>query len=232
MSTGLIIAARYNSSRLPGKVLLPIGARPLLGRVLDRVRRVGGGHSIVIATSEQKTDDPIAEFARAEDVDVFRGALDDVAGRMLACAQARGFQRFARICGDRPFLDPGLIKTLLERLVADGLDFATNNAKKTFPTGMTTEVISAQALTLALARTDDPRDREHVTRYFYSHPDDFRIFNLEAADDAWAGLNLAVDTAEDLERTRWITARIDSPAGASIEDVVAQARAWALPARK
>ena len=231
MTTGLIIAARYNSSRLPGKVLLPIGARPLLGRVVDRVRRVGGGHPIVIATSDRETDDPIADFARGEDVDVFRGALDDVAGRMLACAREHGFARFARICGDRPFLDPGLIETLLERLVADGLDLATNNAKKTFPTGMTTEVIDTQALALALAKTDDPRDREHVTRYFYSHPDDFRIFNLEAVDDSWAGLNLAVDTAEDLERTRWMTARIDTPACAPIEDVVAQARAWALPPR-
>lgn len=230
MTTGLIIAARYDSSRLPGKMLLPIGPRPLLGCVVDRVRRVSGGHPIVIATSARETDNPIAEFARSEGLDVYRGAHDDVAGRMLACAQERGFAQFARICGDRPFLDPGLIETLLERLIVDGLDLATNNAKKTFPTGMTTEVISTDALRRALSRTVEPQDREHVTGYFYSHPENFRIFNLEAPDDTWTDVNLALDTADDLARARWMANRLEKPAFTRLEDVIALARAWTAEA--
>ena len=93
---------------------------------------------------------------------------------------------------------------------------------------MTTEVISTDALARALSRTEEPQDREHVTRYFYSHPDKFRIFNLEAPDDTWADVNLALDTADDLARARWMANRLEKPVFTRLEDVIALARAWTV----
>jgi spore coat polysaccharide biosynthesis protein SpsF len=74
MTTGLIIFARMGSSRLPGKMLLPIAGRPLLGRVIDRVKCAGGDCPIVVATSTEAADDAIERYARKEGVEVFRGS--------------------------------------------------------------------------------------------------------------------------------------------------------------
>lgn len=227
MSTGLIIFARFGSSRLPGKALLPISGRAMLGRVLDRTRRVAGGHKIVIATSEDASDDPIAAFATNEGVEVFRGSLDNVAQRALDCADAFGFDRFARICGDRPFLDPQLIEQLIEIQISNDLDLATNVQTKTFPAGMATEILSTASLRRILNETSDPHDLEHVTPYYYSHPNDFSTQNLESKTPEDASLNLAIDTKRDLERANWIASQLgDETATANTGRVVSLAREW------
>jgi spore coat polysaccharide biosynthesis protein SpsF len=226
VSTGLIVFARFDSRRLPGKALRSLSGRPLLGRVLDRARRVAGIDGIVVATSERPVDDVIAELAEREAVSRFRGAADDVAGRALACAEANGFARFVRISGDSPFFDPEIVARLIERHLTLDLDLATNVWPRSFPAGASAEVISTQAMRRACADMDDD-DREHVTRYFYRHPDAFRIFNLSAPDERYAGVRLAVDDGDDLERATWIVERLEDPAeAAQLDDIVALARAW------
>lgn len=227
MSTGLVIFARFGSSRLPGKALLPIGNRALLGLMLDRTRRVVGGYPIVIATSDRSEDDPIADFAAAEGVEVFRGSLDDVAKRALDCADAFGFDRFARICGDRPFLDPEMVGHLVDIHFRDDLDLATNILKRTYPMGMASEILSTESLRRVLKETSDPYDREHVTSYFYTHTDRFRIFNQESSSPYDTSISLAVDTRRDLDRAEWIASRLgDEVVTADANKVIALAHEW------
>lgn len=226
VTDGLIVFARMGSARLPGKMLADIGGRTLLGRVLDRARRVAG-FTLVVATTTDAADDPLAAAAAADDVPVFRGDTDDVAGRALACARVHGFTRFGRITGDSPFLDPALYDALFARHRAAALDLATNAHPRSFPVGVTAEVIATGALARICAATTEPRHREHMTSYVYEHPQAFRIANLDVPDGRYAGLHLAVDTASDLARARWIVANLGDPvAGADLDTIVALARRY------
>jgi len=225
MKSGLVIFARMGSLRLPCKALLPLAGRPLLGRVIDRTRKVAGGHTIVVATSNQSEDNPIADFAKQEGVEVFRGDLDDVADRALTCCDAFGFDCFARICGDRPFLPWELIDALLAMHTAQKLDLATNALEKTYPAGATTEIVSTDALRRSLQAGADAEDREHVTRYFYRFPEKFRIGNRMSGKPEWMRVNLAIDRAEDVTRAQAILSALGSaPEEARLEQVAALAQ--------
>jgi spore coat polysaccharide biosynthesis protein SpsF len=227
MPTGLIVFARMSSSRCPGKMLMPIAGRPLLGRVLDRTRCVKGGHRIVVATSTEPEDDAIAAFAEGEGVDAFRGSLHDVAERALACCRHFGFDRFARICGDRPFMPWEVVDVLVDMAQHWGLDLATNVGERSYPIGTVSEVVAAAALYRLLRATEDGEDREHLTRYLYAHPNDFRIANLHSGHGDWAHLRLSVDDLSDIERTEWMLAQLGpKPEKVSLEDIVALALRW------
>src|SRR5262245_31432001 len=206
MATGLIIFGRMGSTRLPGKMLVSIAGRPLLGRVIDRARCVEGNRQIVVATSNEAEDDAIESFACEEGVDVFRGSLSDVAMRALACCQAHGLSRFARICGDRPFLPWELVETLMEMAEEQDLDLASNVVERSYPSGAATEIIATRALRCVLELTDDAEDREHLTRYMYANPSSFRIAGLRSGRPGWEQFNLALDDPSDVERTEWIMA--------------------------
>lgn len=205
------------SARLAGKVLADLGGRTLLQRVLDRVRIVAGA-AIVVATSDCIEDDPIAAEAASEHVEVFRGSLIDVADRALSAADAFGLDRFARVCADRPFVDPVLIRRALERSVESGADLVSTtrpadephcSPTPTVPPGLTTEVIRTDALRELLMTTDDPADREHVTRAFYRFASPFSHALVEAGPGAGTR-PLVVDTAADLRRARAVTQHLGS----------------------
>ncbi len=208
MSTGLIIFARMGSNRLPGKALRKIGDKPLLELILRRAERVAANPAIVIATTELSKDDAIENFAKTHTIPVYRGASEDVAGRALACAEHHGFSRFIRLCGDSPFFQPDIANQLLEQHSEKQLDIATNVFPRTFPTGTSVEIISTKALRRALSADIDSNDREHMTQYFYRHPKNFSIENLKAPNTAYAKVSLAVDTQEDLERSRWMVKQL------------------------
>jgi spore coat polysaccharide biosynthesis protein SpsF len=227
MNSGIILFARMDSSRLPGKSLMDIGGRSLLRRVLDRCGLIDGDTPIVVATSDSAADDAIADFARIEKVMLYRGALKDVASRALGCAERFGFDRFARICGDRPFFDPEVVGRLFDMHERERADLATNVMEKTFPAGATAEIVSTEALARSIMASDASEDREHMTRYFYSHPDRFRIINLRSSNPADAEVSLAVDTPADLEKARHIVEFLQGrELRAPLEEIVALARKW------
>jgi spore coat polysaccharide biosynthesis protein SpsF len=229
MSVGAIVFARMTSSRLPGKALLPIGEQPLLGWVLRRARRAQALARVVVATSTDRSDDPVEEFGRGAGVAVYRGSLENVAARALGCAREFGFSAFARICGDRPFLEPTDIDQSVALLMnASGapVDLVSNTIDGPVPAGLTTEVVRTEALADALARTSDPEDLEHVTRYFYGHRDHFRLACGVQIPASLHGLRLVVDTPEDLQRARYIVEALDDPAVAPLTEIAALARTW------
>jgi spore coat polysaccharide biosynthesis protein SpsF len=212
------------SARLPGKMLADLAGQPLIARVLDRARCVNGV-TPVVATTTRADDDPLAVAVAALGMPVFRGDGADVAGRALACARAFGFERFARVTGDSPFLEPTLYDTLLRRHRDEALDLATNAFPRSFPVGVTAEVIATAALARVCAATAEPHFREHMTTYVYENPGAFRIANEAAPDDRYAGLHLAVDTPADLARAVWIVERLGRDAAAApLDRVVALAR--------
>lgn len=225
MRPGLVVFARADSRRLPGKVLRDIAGRPLLGRVLDRLRHTAGGHPVIVATSHRPVDDPVAVFARSEGVTVFRGAADDVLARARACAAAHDLDPLVRLSGDSPFLPADVIVRLLELFAAERPDIVTNVFPRSFPPGASVEALSRATLDRLDAEVTERSDREHVTPFVYRHADRFAIANLAAPDPSWAELRLTVDTEEEWRRADWIAAQLGRAASAApLVDVVALAR--------
>ena len=145
--SAVLLLARLDSRRLPGKGLVDLGGRPLLGRTVDRIRRCSAVADIVLATSDRSVDDPLAAFAAAEDIPCYRGDAADVAGRCLAAMDAHGLDWFIRICGDSPFLDPAVTDAVAKAFVsAPEPDIATNVHPRGFPIGASAEAVSRPAL--------------------------------------------------------------------------------------
>ena len=146
------------SARVPGKVLRQLAGRPLLGHLLDRLCTLG--MPLVVATSDDRSDDAIASFCVAEGVAVHRGPLDDVAARFVGAARERGIDPIVRVSGDSPLLDPAIVRRALE-LWEPGL-LVTNVRPRSFPTGQSVEVFELAALERAELT---PEAREHVTTH-------------------------------------------------------------------
>ncbi|ABB40472.1 acylneuraminate cytidylyltransferase [Oleidesulfovibrio alaskensis G20] len=117
---GIIILARLDSTRLPGKALRTAAGKEMLGYVVERARMVRGVSEIVLATTDRTVDDRLEEYAAACDLAVFRGSDVDVAGRVAACVRWRGWDAFVRINGDSPFIDPQTISSAVNLLYGLG----------------------------------------------------------------------------------------------------------------
>jgi spore coat polysaccharide biosynthesis protein SpsF len=190
-----IVQARFSSARLPGKVLRPMAGKPLLTWLIARLRAARRVTRIILATSTDETDDAIAAYAEWEGVDCYRGSLSDVAGRLNAAAEWANAEAFVRINGDSPLMVPAVIDDIIALFHCVRLDIATNVQVRTFPKGLSAEVISVASLRRARTMMQ-AGEQEHVTGFFYRCPAQFRILNLTSGHD-WGSVQLSVDTAED-----------------------------------
>ena len=109
VKVGIVITCRYNSNRLPGKVLMKIEGKEVLGYINERLLHVTSAKDIIVATSTEQGDDLIVDFCKSHGIKYFRGHKDDVAQRILECAVKHNFDYFVRICGDNIFIDYQLL---------------------------------------------------------------------------------------------------------------------------
>lgn len=188
-----------SSARFPGKVLAPFRGKTVLEWVILRVADAVGLDRVVVATSDQASDDPVAVRARELGVAVFRGPLDDCFARLKGCLRAHPAEWFYRVCADSPLLDPAVLKAL-RPLAGPGVDLVTNVSPRTFPRGQSGELIRAAAFLAVDEAALDARQREHATAVFYDAPAKWRIVNLESGRPEWAKTALTVDAPEDLAR--------------------------------
>jgi spore coat polysaccharide biosynthesis protein SpsF len=192
-----VLQARMSSRRLPGKVLKPILGRPMLGRHLDRLRRCEMIDRIVVATSMDESDDPIAAFCDAEGIDCHRGSLDDVLGRFEDAVNHRDpIDHVVRLTADCPLADPEVIDGVIRMHLSGRYDFSANTIRPTFPDGLDVEVMTRDTLRLAASEASSPYDREHVTAFIYSRPDRFKLGSFENSVDQ-RHMRWTVDTQDD-----------------------------------
>ncbi len=198
MKIGLVVLCRYGSSRLPGKILKQINGRTVLGHIVDRIRRGADGRPLVIATSTDPSDDVIADYCRRAGLECFRGSLDDVAGRFQACAEHYGWDFAVRINGDNLFLDKDVLRAMLAVADTDAFDFVTNVPGRTFPRGMSIEIVRVPFYAEAMRSVSDLEHREHVTSWLYQNNDSGRryVFENRTCPEA-ANFQLALDTEDD-----------------------------------
>lgn len=205
MSTAIIVQARMTSTRLPGKVLLPILGRPMLSYQLERLRRVRQADRIVIATTSNATDDPIVAFCATEGVDCTRGSEQDVLSRYFEAASRFAADTVVRVTSDCPLIDPQLIDSAISayRDEAGGCDYVSNMIEPSWPYGMAVEVFSARALAEAHAEATEAAEREHVTPFIYWRPGRYRLKSMTMQPDL-SQHRWTVDTPEDFELVRRI----------------------------
>lgn len=196
---GLVVQARMGSTRLPGKVLRPIGDLPLLAHVMGRLSQLAQPWPVVVATSTDARDDAIVAWCRHADVSTFRGSEHDVLDRYVQCARASDFQHVVRLTADNPFTDIHELERLVKLHLAGGFDYTHSFGM--LPLGVGTEIFTRAALEQSHLEGREPHHREHVNEYIQEHPELFRIGVLDIPVDKRApDLRLTVDTEEDWRR--------------------------------
>jgi len=193
-----IVQARMGSTRLPGKVLIEVLGRPLLAYLVERLRRARSLDEVVIATSTKPQDDAIADFCARLPVACFRGDEDDVLGRYYAAALEHRADLIVRVTGDCPLIDPEVVDRCVEAFLEHQPDYASNIHLKSYPLGISVEVVSIGALAQAFEEATAVPDREHVTPFVHRRPDRFTLHHV-VADVDHSQHRWTVDTPEDLD---------------------------------
>lgn len=212
-----VIQGRMGSSRLPGKVLLPIGVKPMLRHVIERVSAADQISKVIVATSNDPADDPIEGFCLGAGVECFRGSLHDVLDRFYQACLPWNADLVVRVTADCPFLDPLIIDQTITEAIKGDYDFVANRLpppyQRTFPIGLDVEVCKFSALQTAWRDARETYAREHVMPYLYEKVEltqkrlnlrtgvsqtGFRVAVLDLPGD-FGALRWTVDTPEDLK---------------------------------
>jgi spore coat polysaccharide biosynthesis protein SpsF len=205
-----IVQARFKSTRLPGKVVTAVGGKPLLQYILERLGQSKRLYRIIVATSVDPSDDPIAQIAKDAGVDFYRGSSLNVADRYRVAAARFELDAFVRLQGNSPLIDPNLVDQAIALYEKHLPDLVTNSQPPTFPRGETVEVVSVPALQRALPEMSLPDDFKDVTHYFYRHADQFRIHNF-AADGNFGDVRFAVESYADVVALEEVVQRMSRP---------------------
>ncbi len=190
MKTVIIIQARTNSSRLPGKVLMPLAGKPLLVRMYERVAACSTADEIVVATTSENADDPIAKLCAEHSIACFRGHPSDLLDRHYQAAKHFSADVVVKIPSDCPLIDSAVIDRVLTFYKAEHgqFDFVSNLHPATYPDGNDVEAMHIDTLGIAWHEAKKDYEREHTTPFIWEHPKRFRIGNV-----AWeTGLNYSM----------------------------------------
>jgi len=202
VKTVAIVQARMSSTRFPNKVMRPICGIPMIGLLLQRLSNAKRIDEVVLATSEDPSNEPLAAYVHGLGYSVHRGSEHDVLDRYYRAARAAGAQIVVRVTGDCPLIDPELVDAVVEKFLQSGADYASNVRPPTYPDGLDVEVFSFVALESAWSQARTPREREHVTPFLYESAQ-FRLTNLAQPEDLSAA-RWTVDEPEDLEVVRGV----------------------------
>ena len=228
-----ILQARMSSTRLPGKVMLPLAGAPMIQRQIERIAASTRIAELVVATSDHASDDPLAAFLEGQGVNVYRGSLDNVLERFVGAAAAFGpTEHIVRLTGDCPFADAEVIDATIEICLHDKAEYASNTpTSRTFPKGLDVEIFTIEALERA-AKDPSPQAVEHVTWDMFRQPQNYRdaFHNQLVIEDE---VRWTVDRPDDYEFAAAVYDALYKPEGPlfSSNDIRAFVREnpqWAL----
>lgn len=172
MTVIAIIQARMSSTRLPGKVLLPLANKPVLAHVVERLSYSRLIEKIVIATSVDSSDDSIADFCGENNFLCYRGSLEDVLDRYYQSAKQYNASAVVRITADCPVIDPLVVDAVITGFLSGSYDLYGLDGE--FPDGLDCTVFSLSALKQAWLNAKLKSEREHVGPYIENNP---QLFN-------------------------------------------------------
>jgi spore coat polysaccharide biosynthesis protein SpsF len=213
-----VIQARTGSTRLPGKVLRPLGTSFVLGWVVRAAREAQGIDDVVIATSTHPGDDPIVEAGDRLGVPVARGSEDDVLSRFLVAVDEHPCDAVVRLTSDCPLLDPALIAQTVALWRADPtVDYAATTLVRSLPRGLDVELATVDALR-RVSSTATGHHRTHVTSGLYTEPGSYRLTGIVVSPPA-NDLRVTLDTPEDAAVIEAVVGEL-GPAAPAWRDVV------------
>ena len=198
------IQARYSSSRLPGKVLTKIFGKELLYHLVENLKRSKYISDITILTSKSPEDKKIIKFCKLHKINYFSGALDNTFLRFRKfLLKNKNIKLFIRISGDSPLLDYQIIDNMIIQSKKKNFDVFTNIFPRSFPKGQSVEIINTKKFLSVNPKLLNKSQREHVTKYFYSNYDRFKIINYLNKMNL-SEINLSIDTKRDLIKIKKI----------------------------
>jgi spore coat polysaccharide biosynthesis protein SpsF len=182
------------STRLPGKVLMEVMGRPLLSYQIERLRFSKRINEIIIATTTNKEDDPVAELAYKEGLKVFRGSEDDVLDRYYQAAKEYRAKHIMRLTADCPLIDPVICDLVIDEYLKSGANYV--HTGPSFAEGVDSEIFSFKSLEEAWKKARLRSEREHCTLFFHNHPEKFKKITMcNDTDDS--KYRITVDRPED-----------------------------------
>lgn len=202
-----IVQARLSSSRLPGKVLMPLHGQPMILFMLERVKQARRIDELVLATSTDSSDDALAQAVAAAGYTVHRGPLDDVLDRFAGAVRGRSADWVVRLTGDCPLIDPAVVDRVIELAQHQKFDYCTNAEPASYPDGLDVEVMTRDALLAAASEAGLPSEREHVTPFIRNHPERFKLGQQRCVADLSA-LRWTVDHADDMALVRALVSAV------------------------
>lgn len=216
-----MVQARFNSSRMPGKVLQQMCGIPMLKRVVDRVAQAQFVDDVIVLTSDQESDDPIADFCQRDGIDFYRGPLNDVLGRYWLAAQYYQADQIIRITADCPLIDAGVIDSVIEMHLQQKNDYTSNCLEYSLPDGLDCEVFNYETLEQLAQQADKLSWREHVTLMLRqgSLKGDHKVACWKSTED-YSGWRLTVDYPQDFSFVEEIYQRFDNSHYVTLSDVI------------
>ena len=188
------------STRLPGKVLMPLAGATVLERLIERLRRSKYVDEVVVATTTNAPDDAIVELCERLKCSYYRGSESDVLLRVLETAQKYKADIIVETCGDSPLIDHRHIDALLDMYFDGDYDYVSNSLEPTFSIGFDVKIFSTEALARVEKISNDPYVRDNVSPYFYQHPELYKLGQLPAeARMRRRDIRLTLDYKEDYE---------------------------------
>lgn len=215
MKTVAIIQARMGSSRLPGKVLRKLGNQTVLAHVIERVKVAKRLDSVWVATTEAQDDAAIVAECEQIGIPAFRGSESDVLSRYFLTAQAAGAEIVVRITSDCPMFDGWLLDDMLgvfQEANRNGttIDYMSNVLERTYPRGLDAEVFTFAGLAAAHREATKQHEREHVTPFFYQHPERFKLRSYAGKVDL-SSYRWTLDTPEDWQLVEAVYQALGQP---------------------
>ena len=194
------IEGRMTSTRLPGKIMMPLAGRPVMAHMIERHRRSKLTDEVVVATTTNATDDPVVALCEETYCPYFRGSEADVLGRIVEAGKAHSADILVQGMADSPLVDWRIVDRLITMLAEGGYDCATNEFKgeDSFPDGFDMRVYSFPVLQKAAEVDKDLALHEHAGYSIRSQPKKFKLFHWKAEGVMrWRALRLTLDTKED-----------------------------------
>jgi spore coat polysaccharide biosynthesis protein SpsF len=216
MRTLVIVQARTGSSRLPEKIMMPLAGKPLLERMIERVRAARTPFELVVATTGDPSDDPVRGLCRTLDVQCYSGHPTDLLERHYRAAVSARADEVVKIPSDCPLIDPAVIDRVLAFSAQHRgtLDFVSNLHPASYPDGNDVEVMPFGVLEEAWHEATRPFEREHTTPFIWERPARYRIGNVEWETGNYSMTHRwTVDYAEDYAFVRKVFDELWVPGG-------------------
>lgn len=201
MTTAVVVQARMNSSRLPGKVMMDLGGQSVLTHVMERCLRIKNADVVCCALPEGSENDKAAEVARKTGVEIFRGSENDLVDRYYRAAKAVDADVVMRVTSDCPLIDPQICAAVIDLKQREGVDYASNNMPIAWPHGLDCEAFSYDLLEKSLTEEKRPWAREHVSVWMRENTSVTRA-SLPGPGGDTLSQRWTIDYQEDLEFVR------------------------------